>query len=212
MNENSQNRPIDTCNPFDISDDDVLKAMKDIDGYLDITPSDFKALYGLALAHAVERLTRLFKARDVMTKKVIYVERDTPSEEVAHVMATHGVSGVPVLDEGRKVVGVISEKDFLFHFGTEDTRSFMDVVAHCLRNKGCLALSMRKQMAEDFMTSPAITVSEETLVSEIANILTEKNISRVPVTDPGGKVLGIVARADIIQTSCPLDIKTEDER
>jgi len=198
MNENLQNRPIDTCNPFDISDDDVLKAMKDIDGYLDITPSDFKALYRLAITHAAERLTRLFKARDVMTKKVICVERETPSEEVARLMAAHGVAGVPVLDDGRKVVGVISE--------------FMDVVAHCLRNKGCLALSMRKQKAEDFMTSPAIMVSEETLVSEIAGILTEKNISRVPVTDREGKVLGIVARADIIQTSCLLDIKTEDKK
>ncbi len=211
MSKNVEISPVDPCNPFDISDDDVLKAMKDINGYLDITPRDFKALYRLAYTRAVERLTHLYKARDVMTEKVLSVSRNTPSEEIARMMATEGIAGVPVIESDGQVIGVISEKDFLFQMGTQDTRSFMDVVAHCLKSKGCVALSMRKQKAEDIMTSPAVTVSAETLVSKIANILTEKNISRVPVTDSKGKLIGIVARADIVQTSCALAVKAEDE-
>jgi len=211
MNENPQNRYVDTCSPFDISDDDILKAMKDIDGYLDITPRDFKILYRLAYTRAVERLTHLIKARDIMTVKVFFVKRDTPSEEVAYMMATEGVAGVPVVEDGGKVVGVISEKDFLFHLGTKDTRSFMDIIAHCLRSKECVALSIRKQKAEDIMTSPVITVRPETPVSEIANILTEKGINRVPVTDQEGKLMGIIARADVVQSSCALTAQTENE-
>jgi len=211
MNENPQNRYVDTCSPFDISDDDILKAMKDIDGYLDITPRDFKILYRLAYTRAVERLKHLIKARDIMTVKVFFVKRDTPSEEVAYMMATEGIAGVPVVDDGGKVVGVISEKDFLFHLGTKDTNSFMDIIAHCLRSKECVALSMRKQKAENIMTSPVITVRPETPVSEIANILTEKGINRVPVTDQEGKLMGIIARADVVQSSCALTAQTENE-
>ncbi len=55
------------------------------------------------------------------------------------------------------------------------------------------------------MTSPAITVSEETAVNEIAGILTEKNINRVPVINPDGVLTGIVSRADIVRASYTTD-------
>lgn len=211
MDENAQNRYVDTCRSFDISDEDILKAMKDINGYLDITPRDFKILYRLAYTRAVERLTLLLKAKDIMTVRVFFAKKDTLSEEVAYMMATEGIAGVPVVDDGGKVVGVISEKDFLFHMGTKDTKSFMDIIAHCLRSKECVALSMRKQKAEDIMTSPVIAVRPETPVSEIANILTQKGINRVPVTDQEGKLMGIIARADVVQSSCALTAQTENE-
>ena len=189
--------------PMDISDDDILKAMKEISGYLDITPGDFKEIYRFAYQHAVDRLIHSVTAGEVMTTDVVFVKRDDPLETVARIMARHGIAGVPVVENGEKVVGVISEKDFLFHMGGKDAKSFMEVVAQCLRNKGCVAITMRRQKAEDIMTSPAITVREDTPVSEIATIFTEKEINRVPVTDDGGKLLGIVAREDIVKSSFP---------
>ena len=203
MNKSLQNKDNPIPDPIDISDDDILDAMKGISGYLDITPGDFKEVYRLAYLHAIDRLTHLTKAKDVMTEEVIFVERDTPLDDVVNMMAALGISGVPVVDKEGKVVGVISERDFLFRMGTEDTSSFMGVVAHCLKSKECVAISMRQERAEDIMTSPAITVSEDTSVSEIANIFIEKNINRVPVTDQEGALVGIVARTDIVESSCP---------
>ena len=84
---------------IDISDEDVYDAMKEIPGYLDITPGDFKEVYRRAYAHAVERLTRRALARDVMTIKVISVRKDTPLLEVARILGARGVAGVPVIDE-----------------------------------------------------------------------------------------------------------------
>jgi CBS domain-containing membrane protein len=202
MKSNDPDKKIDESSPFDISDDDVLKAMKDIDGYLDITPRDFRTLYRFAYLHAFERLTQRQKAQDVMTVNVISVKKETPSEEVANIMATEGISGLPVVDDNTKVIGVVSEKDFLFNMGTRDTRSFMEIIAHCLKNKGCLAISMRNQKAVDIMTSPAVTVNNETSIFEIANIFTKDRINRVPVTDHKNRLIGIVARADIVQASC----------
>ena len=209
MPQKLPNKDMDAPHPLDISDEDVLEAMKEIEGYLDITPGDFKTLYRLALKHAIHRLTSSVKARDVMTREVIIVKRNTPSGEVANLMATHGIAGVPVLADGKKVVGVISEKDFLFHLGSKDTRSFMDVVSQCLRNKGCVAITMRQQNAEDIMTSPPVCVGEDTPVSEIARIFTKENINRVPVTDKEGRLIGIVARADVVKSSFPKEIDLE---
>ncbi len=202
MDEISRQKDICSLNPPDISDDDILDAMKGIQGYLDITPGDFKALYRSAYTHAVERLSQTITAEDVMTDRVICVQTDTPAVEVAHTMADHGISGVPVVDPENRVVGVISEKDFLFHMGGKDKTLFMEVVARCLSDKGCVALSMHRQNAEQIMTSPAITVSKTVSISTIAGLLTENRINRVPVIDKQGKLLGIVARADIVQSSC----------
>ena len=138
-----------------------------------------------------------------MTTPVVTAQKDTLSEEVARMMAGNGITGVPVVDSDSKVIGVISEKDFLFHLGNKRTTSFMDIIAHCSENKGCLAISMRRQMAEDIMTSPAVTVRADTPVSKLADIFTQKGINRVPVTDRDGRILGIVVRADIVQASCP---------
>ncbi|MBW1850537.1 MAG: CBS domain-containing protein [Deltaproteobacteria bacterium] len=198
-------RYLDTS-PMDISDDDILKAMKSIHGYLDITPGDFKEIYRFAYRHALDRLAHSVTAGEVMTTDVVFVKRGDPLETAAQIMARYGIAGLPVVENGEKVVGVISEKDFLFHMGGKDARSFMEVVVQCLRNKGCVAISMRQKKAEDIMTSPAITVREDTPVSEIANIFMEKEINRVPVIDDGGKLLGIVAREDIVKSSFPQNL------
>lgn len=83
---------------MDISDDDIYDAMKEIPGYLDITPGDFKEVFRFAYQHAVERLSSV-KAGDVMVTEVVSVTRKTPLDQVAAVMARHGISGVPVVEE-----------------------------------------------------------------------------------------------------------------
>ena len=187
----------DHCRPVDISDDDIYDAMKEIPGYLDITPGDFKEVYRSAYQHAVERFSSV-KAGDAMVRDVISVTRKTPLVQVAEAMARHGVSGVPVVEEGERVVGVISERDFLIRMGEQDANTFMGVVAECLKGKGCVAVPIRGQNAEDIMTSPAVTVNEESSIMEIANILTEKNINRVPVINQQDRLVGIITRADVI--------------
>ena len=85
-----QTNDIDAC-PLDISDEDILKAMKDMMGYLDITPGDFKELYRYAFRHALERLRYSVAAGDIMTKAVVYVKRDVSLEDAADTLNRHGL-------------------------------------------------------------------------------------------------------------------------
>ena len=110
---------------IDISDDDVLVAMKEIGGYLDITFGDFKELYHVACSHALTRLMQSVKAGDIMTQKVISVNKQTSAKEIAEVMATHNVSGIPVVDDDEQLVGIISENDFLSRMGNIEITSFI---------------------------------------------------------------------------------------
>jgi len=186
---------------IEISDDDIYEAMKNIPGYLDITPADLKEIYKFAYRHALQRITQSVKAHDIMTKRVFSVEKDTLLKEVAELMAKEKISGIPVLEEDGNVTGVISEKDFLSSMGSEDKTHFMAFIAECLQGEGCAAFPVSLQKAEDIMTSPAIIVREDATVFEISNIFFLKNINRVPVTDREGKLLGIVSRADIVRAS-----------
>ena len=187
-----------------MSDEDILTAMKSIPGYLDITPGDFKEIFHYAYRHAIERIAQSLLAKDVMTTKVISVNPNTSLKETAATMATHNISGIPVIDDRRTVVGLISEKDFLSHMGDKKTRSMMEVILQCLSNKGCAVISMRAGQAKDIMTSPVHTVFEDTPMFEIASIFAEKNINRLPVLGKNRHMVGIVARADIFRTACVL--------
>ncbi len=185
----------------DISDDDIYDAMKEIPGYLDITIGDAKEIYRHAYRHAFQRIESAVKARDLMTRRVHHVQKETPLREVAEIMACNNISGVPVIDENNRVVGVISEKDFISHMGGKEPRNVMRVIAECLQNKGCLAVTIRGQQAKDIMSSPAITIQEDTVLKEINIAMTEKKINRVPVVDGKGRLKGIVSRADIVRTA-----------
>ena len=92
--------------------------MKEIPGYLDITPRDFKEIYSLAYRQALSRLFREITAATIMTRDVVVVSEETPLAEVAAVMGERGISGVPVVDKSGRVTGIISEKDFLTAHGS----------------------------------------------------------------------------------------------
>ena len=107
MEKNNRN-----LNPIDISDDDIFEAMKTMEGYVDITPVDFKEIYKISYRHAMNRMYKKFTAKDVMTQPVIFVQNDSTLIEAADLMAEHNISGMPVLDSNGYVVGVISERIF----------------------------------------------------------------------------------------------------
>ena len=81
--------------------------------------------------------------------------------------------------------------------------SIMGVVAYCLNNKGCVAISLKKMKVSELMSSSPICVQGKTTITEISDILDKNKINRVPVIDEDGKLKGIVTRTDIIQHLVP---------
>jgi CBS domain-containing protein len=185
-----------------ITDEDIVEAMKKIPGYLDITPSDFMEVYRVAFDHALSRLKTAIRAEEIMTWPVIFVHEHSPLPDVVKIMAEHGISGVPVLKANQTLSGVISEKDVLRRMTDDKTLSFMQVVLLCLENSGCMAQGLKKLTAADIMTSPPVTVTGQTPVFEIADIMDRMNINRVPVVDEDLRLVGIIARSDIVKTMC----------
>ncbi len=185
-----------------VTDEDVLEAMKRIPGYLDITPSDFLEVYRVAFDHALSRIRTAVPAEHIMTRKVIFIHEDTPLIEAVIKMAEREISGLPVLNNQNKVVGVISEKDFLVRMNEKHAPSIMQVLLQCMNTSSCLAVPFKRLKARDIMSSPPVTVNKNTPLIDVADKLDRFNINRIPVIDDHEKLVGIIARSDLLQAMC----------
>jgi CBS domain-containing membrane protein len=188
--------------PPDISDNDIYSAMEQIRGFIDISPAAFREIYTVAYRVAISRIQNSIRADQVMSRPVVHVRVDTSLLEAAEVMAQNEISGVPVVDDALRVVGVLSEKDFLRQMKGPDPLSLMALIAECLNRKGCLALSLSNRPARQIMSSPAMTVKPETTLAEIADLFGRKQINRTPVVDDQGCLVGIITRSDLVQVYC----------
>jgi len=140
------------------------------------------------------------RAADVMTSDVITVGEDASVQEVARLMAEHGISAVAVVDRESRVVGMVSEGDLLHRAetGTERRRSWwLEMVASTNQLAGEYVKS-HSGSVKDVMTHDVISVTEETTVADIAILLETNRIKRVPVLRDG-RLVGIVSRANLVQ-------------
>ncbi len=145
-------------------------------------------------------------AKDVMTTAVVSVTPETPTRRIAEILVEHGISAVPVLDAGGAVIGMVSEGD-LINRGeaarTNETEARNDWWLTMLAEGETLdpafvaALRSPQRTARQVMVAPVVTVEEDTDVAEVARLLVEYRIKRVPVVRDGA-VVGIVSRADLL--------------
>ncbi len=182
---------------YDISDEDLRAALKEIKTYVDITEEDLRKIYTIALRHAKERLASKISVSDVMTGKVITVTGDVDIHEAARLLSENRISGMPVVDDKNHVAGIISEADILSLAGMKKGHTFKDILRHVLGEP--LPERREGNTAKDIMTSPAITVKPDADIRDAAKILDEKRIKRLPVVDSENRLIGIISRADIVK-------------
>ena len=146
--------------------------------------------------------------RDVMTTKVVTVDRITPYKEIAQLLAKHKISAVPVLTMGRHVAGVVSEADLLAA-EDQDARKARAGKGHVpWRNA---AGQHPGRTAEELMSAPAITIHPDAPIPRAASLMHHHHVKRLPVTDPDGKLLGIVSRRDLLSVFLRPDAQIASE-
>jgi CBS domain-containing protein len=145
-----------------------------------------------------------------MTTDVLSVTPDAPLKDVAALLVERRISGLPVCAADGLVLGVLSEGDFLIKQGGGKPASggpfsrLVDASGAPVRAK------VRAHTAGEAMTSPAITVAPDELVTRAARTMVERGVNRLPVVEDG-KLVGIVTRADLVRlfTRSDHEIATE---
>lgn len=144
------------------------------------------------------------KARDVMTTDVITVTPQTTLRDLAAILADKKINGVPVVDDKGTVLGVVCESDLVaqnkpLHIPTVFVilDSFIP-----LENPWRLQKEFKRLTAtvvDDIYSRPAVVVSPDTDLSEVAQLMSEKKYYTLPVVE-GGKLVGVLGKADVIRS------------
>ena len=139
--------------------------------------------------------------REVMTGSVVSVPPDMPIKDVARLLVERRISGLPVVDAAGAVVGVVTEGDLLVkeHDLQSMHRRPLARIFGESREMRSLRAKAVARTASEAMSSPAITISADAPIHEAASVMIERKVNRLPVVDDG-KLVGIVARADVVRT------------
>lgn len=145
------------------------------------------------------------QVKDVMTRQVVTVTTSDTVEKCANLLMEHNISGLPVVDNSGKVVGIITEGDLIRRASRIKAPNYLEILG------GLIYLGSPKKFvnellramalsAGEMMTSKLITVTPEDTVEKAATLMVEKKISRLPVVDDTKKLVGIVSRRDIMSS------------
>lgn len=130
---------------------------------------------------------------DVMTTEVEMAHPDWSLKQAARAMIEHGVSGLPVVGDDGIVVGIITEADFIEAEADRaiGRRRLFDTVFGEKKTRVPSTVGA-------VMTGSPLVVERNTMLPEAARIMTDRNVKRLPVVDPDGRLEGIVSRGDIL--------------
>lgn len=142
-------------------------------------------------------------AADIMQTNVITIKEDGTVQELAELLAKKKISGVPVVDDQNRVVGIASEGDLVSADADIHFPHYIELLGNIIYLESVKKYEERLEKAAaasvgDIMTQDVITVQGGAPLHEIATIMTDRKVNRLPVVD-GDVLVGIVTRADLVR-------------
>ncbi len=146
------------------------------------------------------------RAFEIMNKQVFSVHWEDTVEDVVKIFKEHRISGLPVVDNENKVVGIVSDRDLLQYSQKLDFIPLLDFSAWVSPYASPLETDSYKRSSEAFLKTKVTDVMSEEVISarendswhQAANLMKESGINRIPVVDDEGKLKGIITRDDLL--------------
>ena len=148
--------------------------------------------------------------QELMTTPVLSIGPEASLKDVAALLVDRGISGLPVCDAENRVVGVISEGDILYKEHDPSTGRKGGPLAWLIDGNTPAVIKSRALTVREAMTSPALTVTPWSSVSEAARLMSERGINRLPVVR-NDELVGIVTRTDLVRAFTRSDGEIERE-
>jgi CBS domain-containing protein len=150
------------------------------------------------------------KVHEIMTTDVLTIGPEAPLKDVARILVERRISGMPVCDIERHVLGVVSEADILFKERGRPSEGSALVGWMLGGDVTPDAAKSAARTVDEAMTAPAITISPFRFVDEAARLMTEHGVNRLPVVRDG-ELVGIVTRTDLVRAFTRGDAEIRDE-
>jgi CBS domain-containing protein len=130
----------------------------------------------------------MYQVHNVMNKDVLTISTDVTVDEAIRCLIGNHISGMPVVDEEGRLVGIISEFQLL---------------------ETLFSSKVREMLVRDVMTKDVLSVAPNTILSDATSLMVAHRIRRLPVVD-NGKIVGIVSRRDLLRYTLEAGDKLDD--
>lgn len=186
---------------LELSDEDILDAMQHISGFLDISTEDFREIYHLAHRHAVERLLGRIRAGRMMRERVEPLQPDAMLDEAAAVMARQGMKCLPVVDADNRVIGMLTETDFLRRMHAD---TFLGLLLRLVEDVDSFSHDCHETPVREAMSTPPAVVDEHAGFFTIIKAFRAHAGRAMPVVDAQGRLRGLLLRKEFVD-ACHLE-------
>ncbi|WP_367848576.1 HPP family protein [Rhodoferax sp. WC2427] len=181
---------------------DLQAVLKDYNQVLDISFDDLELLFHRTETQAFRRRFGATLCGDAMSRDVRAVEFATELDEAWHLMHTHRVQALPVIDRARRVIGIVTRSHFLSQLeadghpalGTLGTR------LRALLQRTPFSHSRKPEVVGQIMASPVKTAFETTPLVELVPWMVDAGMHHVPVVDAERRLVGMVTQTDLMAT------------
>lgn len=177
------------------SAEDVVTAMRRMSGYLDISTDDFRTLYRLAHEETIERVLRPINAAGLMIPNLQPLRPEMLLEEAARLLAAQCRKSLPVVDAEERVVGILTESDFLRCLGAA---SFIGLLLGWVEEPAAFVCRCRNLTVGENMSSPALCIQEGAHADQMLRAFRRHHGRSMPVIDASGRLRGLLLRKDML--------------
>lgn len=195
----SHMRPV-PGHPLELVEDDFRKALEEVDTFMDIHLRDLFRLYHMAYKHAQLRYVEDVPVGEYMTRDVITIEPGRSLAEAARLFVVHNISGLPVVDQLKKLLGILTEADLLSAIGLPCKHPGCGVwyrLEHLFSHENHIR-SLAGYVG-DLMYKMPVYVHEGKSLHEAIELMKKKHVKKLIVTDRNEHVSGIITRGNIIK-------------
>ena len=176
---------------------DLHNALLEYGAYLDVSEEDLSQVYRMAEMHSYRRKMGAISCADIMSRDLVTVEYGTELEEAWALLRFHNIKALPVIDRSRRVIGILTQVDFLKRANLKTYAGFEDKLIRFIRRTPDVR-SDKPEVVGQIMATPVYTATEAMHIVHLVLLLSEKGLHHIPIVDVERRLVGMVTQSDLI--------------
>lgn len=177
--------------------EDLDAVLKQYNQVLDISRDELESLFMQTEQRAYQRRFGIISCADIMSRDIVSAEFGTSLEEAWQQMRTHRVAALPVLNRARRVIGIVTQTDFLEHGGLDDYRSIRHQLQRFLRKSG-VTHTEKAEVVGQIMSQHPTTARLDTPIVDLVPLMADSGFHHIPIVDAEQRFAGIITQSDLV--------------
>ena len=177
--------------------EDLDAVLKQYNQVLDISRDDLESLFMQTEQRAYQRRFGIISCADIMSRDIVSAEFGTSLDEAWQQMRQHQVAALPVLNRARRVIGIITQTDFLNHGGLDNYGEIRQQLQRFLSKSG-ITHTEKAEVVGQIMTEHPTTARVDTPIVDLVPLMADSGFHHIPIVDEEERFVGIISQSDLV--------------